>query len=541
MSAVRGDIFGALATAAGLTVQSVFRVKEARGENELKFMQDSWELDDKAKLVFDGIKNSVFSYRNKVALDYNQGDRFDLLTEDKLKTFFKWKKKYENDKSTKTLDSLVDLQDEYKSYPPYWALLAAAYFEKEEYQKCLDAIGQYEQVQSPIFIKDHEYAALLPKGIVALQKVYQDNNQAYILRAREYLEKIRDNTDDREWMIRYFAAVSYIDLAGLTGNPGDKKQYLENAEFFLRRNLAHLSDENEEQLKKYNEPLDTEISANTPESQRKRDAKQLKQLEKDRKTELPPFNGALYMNYIALSNLLKDQGKNMNSYNGYVADSLFVNPLAQYKYTGVPDSFEDGAFLLKDDSKGSAWRTALRWGVSAFFISGIRSIMGYPMETIDIILIVVGGILSLISIIAGFTSDAGEGAAGALGALAFILVLGVVGFFMGNNTYIIDLPVNVLASNAVIGAEITDITTDKEVYKREDLKWKNYEKTVPRDKSGNLTPDAHIQLSFKLSKFPKIEKDHDYRLKIPVDIGQFNVALIYTVQPGKQFVFQGVE
>jgi hypothetical protein len=229
----------------------------------------------------------------------------------------------------------------------------------------------------------------------------------------------------------------------------------------------------------------------------------------------------------------------MASYNGYVEDSLFVNPLVRYNYTGSPDSFEDGAFLLKDDSKGSAWRTALRWGCSTFCISGIRSAMGYPMETIDIILIVVGVICSLVGIISAFAS--GDGAPAGLITLGVILILGVVGFFMGYNTHVIDLPVNALSSNVVIGAEITDITADTEVYKRENLKWKIYEKTVPRNKAGNLTPDAHIQLSFKLSKFPKIEKDHDYRLKIPVDIGQFNTALIYVVQPGKQFVFQGVE
>jgi len=68
------------------------------------------------------------------------------------------------------------------------------------------------------------------------------------------------NTDDREWMIRYFAAMTYIDLAGLTNDTLDKQQYLENAVFFLRRNLSYLSDENEKQLEKYKGPLDTSPS-----------------------------------------------------------------------------------------------------------------------------------------------------------------------------------------------------------------------------------------------------------------------------------------
>jgi hypothetical protein len=169
--------------------------------------------------------------------------------------------------------------------------------------------------------------------------------------------------------------------------------------------------------------------------------------------------------------------------------------------------------------------------------------LGYPLETIDIILIIAGGLVSVGIIIAGFASGDGAGVAAGAGALVFLLILGGIGFLLGRNTYVVDLPVNVLASNMTFSTVVTDTTDNIEVYNKENIEWKVVEKKIPRDKAGNLIPGTTVQLSFKL-KYPKTQKDHEYQLTLPVHTGQFTATLVYTVYLGKAFKtfeFEGVE
>jgi hypothetical protein len=100
----------------------------------------------------------------------------------------------------------------------------------------LNVVKIYESVQTPIFKKDFDLARVLPKAILSASNIY-NNNQTYISKAKQYLQKIKDNTDESDWALRYFVAQTYISLAAIN----DRQANLQAAYGLLLENITHLS------------------------------------------------------------------------------------------------------------------------------------------------------------------------------------------------------------------------------------------------------------------------------------------------------------
>ena len=173
----------------------------------------------------------------------------------------------------------------------YWLVLADCYYNIAEYEKCLEAIDQYESLNIDIFRKDYSFAKLLPEAIIAASEVYGD--EQYVLTAERYLELLVDNTENSDWSSRYFASEVYLDLYARTQNTA----YLQNAYELTLNNVNNLV---AKQLSLNSAYLSEVEEIAVPEDATKDEKRQIKEYNKslhnDRKTELPPVYEPLLLN-----------------------------------------------------------------------------------------------------------------------------------------------------------------------------------------------------------------------------------------------------
>ena len=73
----------------------------------------------------------------------------------------------------------------YSAYGNYWLVLAENYYENGDYQKCLDCIDEYENLNLSIFRSDYELAQTLPLIIVAAGEIL--DGDAYVDQVRHFM------------------------------------------------------------------------------------------------------------------------------------------------------------------------------------------------------------------------------------------------------------------------------------------------------------------------------------------------------------------
>lgn len=300
LSAVQsGDLVKLAASVAYMAVDSYTSYQGATAAADLEYLTDGWELDDEEAAVLHQRRKDTFAYMVRIVQDYNlPGDS--ALSESDVEKLVSWR---ENDNIVSRIQSLEYSKDTYKSYGGYWLLLAQSYYEQSEYQKCLDAIASYEDVQAKIMRKDYEYGKAMPAAIAAAAEVMDD--AAYKEYAEEHIAKLLTNCDKEDWGLRYFAAQCCIDLSRRTGD----SVYLQTAYDIALNNVNLLVDEQKSlnsqylaEVKKVSEP------AGATKAQ-KEEVKQLnKMLKVQRKTELPPVYQPLAVNCDLLFALADELG-----------------------------------------------------------------------------------------------------------------------------------------------------------------------------------------------------------------------------------------
>ncbi len=95
------------------------------------------------------------------------------LSESAVENFVKWKN---NENVNQRLQFLELEETTYKAFGNYWLELAECYYEKGEYDKCLESVAKYEELQSEIFRKDYYFAQIMPKAIAAAAEVYSEED-----------------------------------------------------------------------------------------------------------------------------------------------------------------------------------------------------------------------------------------------------------------------------------------------------------------------------------------------------------------------------
>ena len=270
-----------------MAVDSITSYTAYTAEADLQYLMAGWALDDEEASALHESRRNTFAYMINMVGEYElPGDL--TLTESSVEEFVKWKN---NENVVGRIQFLESNQAAYQSYGGYWLLLAQSYYDNGDYEKCLDAVRAYGDMNNRIFRKDYELANVLPSAISAAEQLY--SGRKYESVAAAYVQTLLDNTDHDDWALRYYAAQVYIDLAAQTND----RAYLKTAYGIVLDNVNYLVGEQQSLNAAYIAPVQ---KAAVPKDATKNVKKQIenanKALEETRKTELPPVCEPLRLN-----------------------------------------------------------------------------------------------------------------------------------------------------------------------------------------------------------------------------------------------------
>lgn len=273
-----------------MSVDSYDSYKNYSTEVEQKYMQDSWKLDDKESANLAESRTDAFDYMVRMSRKYNISKKFSL-TEKSVENFVKWEN---NSNLTRRIQFLEDNKDTYQAYGKYWTVLAKSYYDNGNYQKCINAAQQYEDLKIDTFRYNHELADVLPMVVVSAEKTMSTDD--YVEEANHCISLILNNIEDDDWALRYFVAQTYVDLYAKTND----ESYLEKAYKELKENTNYLVDDqrsqNNEYLAKYDDIKVPEKKDGYSDNQKKEAKQYNKWLKEERKTKLPPIYEPLVAN-----------------------------------------------------------------------------------------------------------------------------------------------------------------------------------------------------------------------------------------------------
>ena len=291
-----GSLLKTAASVLYMGIDSVTSYKSASAQADLQYLKDGWELDDAEAEKIHESRTTAFNYMLKMVNDNNLPGDY-ALSENAVEEFVSWKNKTNLVSKIQWLESN---QTTYEKFGPYWLELAKDYYDSENYEGCLKAFDEYENVTTRIFRKDTDYGDALPMAILSAKETM--SRAKYNEYADKYAAVVLKNTDD--WTVRYFIAQVYIDLYKSTKN----KEYLDKAYKIALDNVNELVDEQKNLNVTYLADVKEEKAEAGATKQQKKDVKQYnKMLKANRKIELPPVSEALYLNCDLLFALIDER------------------------------------------------------------------------------------------------------------------------------------------------------------------------------------------------------------------------------------------
>lgn len=323
-------------SALSLAVDSVSSYESAKAANELSYLEGNWQLDDSQNERINQTRIDAWNYMNNIVRDYKlEGDL--ALNEDAVNELVKWEN---NANATRRIEFLKSSEQRYKAYGYYWLLLVSSYYEINDYENCISSIDTYLSLQPRIFRKDNELAKILPLGISSLREA-NNNTEKEI----EYADKLVSNIGNDDWDLKYFAALTYMDIYSKTEN----QQHLSKAYSLVKENVNNLIDKQLKLNKDYISDIqEVSVPKNATDEQKKEIKNYNKMLKETRKKELPPVDATLLLNTkllislaeelnlpasekITIDNILHEKGNNLFLVDS-IDDGLWANPGSKNEY-----------------------------------------------------------------------------------------------------------------------------------------------------------------------------------------------------------------
>ena len=342
------DPLALIVNIAGMAAQSVTSYMNASEQADLNAYIELSKLTEQQKGSVNNLCANMYDYMSRTAREYGLKEDYDTVSKVAIKEFI--------DNTTvpnlaNKLNFLVQQQATYQNYYPYWLDLANTYYARGRYSECLEAIRRYEAIRAPILRpnRDVDYSRILVLGITALSNVY--SGEEYRRRCLEFLKKIEANAPFEEWSIRYAAALAYLDIA--SGSPLSERRALLNSAYqLLKGNMNRLITDEQKSVREYVKPLEAPKKDDPRylvKQEYDRAYKAYERAQKTRRTELPPFNYALYSNFYALYGVM-EQLNMPESEKKEIAEmtrEVFFIPDFRIKYFNVnpEEAYRD---LIKD-------------------------------------------------------------------------------------------------------------------------------------------------------------------------------------------------
>ncbi len=310
-----------------------------------EFLQDGWELDDEEAANLHESRKRAFMFMIEIVRKDNLPGEL-ALSESAVEKYVSQKNNPNNYQKIQFFESE---KTTYQAFGNYWLTLADCYYEGGDYEKCLEMIDKYEELQADIFRKDYYFAQTLPKAIVAAREIY--DSEEYVPIAERYIDLLLANTEINEWSLRYFAAEIYLDLYAKTG----EEAYIENAYEIAINNVNNLVTEQMVMNTAYLADVqEVTIPKDANKDEKKQIKKYNKSLKEQREVELPPVYEPLVLNcdlLFALAGELDISQDEKNRIEGILRndeDVLFISESLDNKYSFSPGKMVFDAQFDKD-------------------------------------------------------------------------------------------------------------------------------------------------------------------------------------------------
>ena len=272
----------AVASLIYLAVDSVNSYNSRTSELDAQYLQDNWNLDDQEAQYLHNSRTDMFTYLVKITGNYDIPGVI-TLNEEFATEFVKCTK---NTNVNQRIDWLERKVETYRYFGEYWLVLAQSYYEDNNYQKCLDAVREYEALNISIYRNDYKFAEVLPYAIVSAKETMSETN--YTEFAADYAQILLDNADQYDWAKQYFACQTYIELFTLT----DDADYLQKAYTIARGTASDLVEEQERLNREYLMKLEKKKAEKDVPAKKKQEIEEyneyIEYLTEIRETELPP-------------------------------------------------------------------------------------------------------------------------------------------------------------------------------------------------------------------------------------------------------------
>lgn len=287
----------AIISVASLSLNSYAGYQSAVSAAEFQFLQSNWEIEDNEKRYLDNARIDAFNYLMDIVRDNELPGELSLNA-NVIDAFLE---KKNSDNVYRNLQFLETNQETYKAYYGYWLFLADMYYKTGNYEKCLEAFQSYEQMNVRIFQRNHDLAEVLPSIICSAQEVLSGDEliafeekcgKMLMDNASVYVKKKGKIESKNDWVLKYFAIQTYIDLYDKTQD----ESYLQTAYTWTWTVIDELIDiQREKNIEYINDLVLKNEKEGTKEE--KSEAKEYNSILKDnRKVELPPVYEPLLMN-----------------------------------------------------------------------------------------------------------------------------------------------------------------------------------------------------------------------------------------------------
>ena len=294
-AAKSGNIIGGLISSAGEALETLMGNSSA----DQDYMEDSWKLSEEQQQKLHESLQDSFHRAIDMAKEYEIPEEY-LLRDEDLRSFIEWSSKADEEAPEK-LSWLEKHQDIYSNFCPYWLELAKSCHAHSEHEKCLDAVSKYETIATPIFLKDKDYAQILPIKVDSARNTLPEAE--YVPLAADASVSILENTEDEDWELRYGAATTLYSLYSTTKD----KSYLEQAYQTIYNNVVICVGEQRLQNSTYLEEVKERPMPENATDDEKKAVKELNKGDQEkRKKELPPIYTPLYVNGSMLFELAKE-------------------------------------------------------------------------------------------------------------------------------------------------------------------------------------------------------------------------------------------
>lgn len=352
ISAVQsGSVLKAAASVLYMAVDSVTSYNSASSQADLQFIKDGWELDDEEAAVLHNSTKSALTYLFEMVRTYDLPGDY-ALSRESIENFIAWSNKPDSQR-VRTIEWMESHENTYCKFGPYWLTLVKCYYDDGQYDKCLEAISEYEAIATRIFRLNLDYAEVLPMVIIAAKETMDE--EEYIITAEKYCELILSNSKDSDWSVRYFAAQIYLDLYALT----KQSNYLDQAYKIAKQNVNELVDVQRQMNASYLAPI-VELKKESSDSKRIKDEKDQynESIKDERKIALPPVSEALYLNCDLLFALAEKRNIDQSEKDRIEAiihengENLFLTDSLDHKFWFSPkETIEEDDIEVSFDGK----------------------------------------------------------------------------------------------------------------------------------------------------------------------------------------------